>query len=327
MGVDLRRTYERWAALHLARGNFDEARAAIERARAMRLLRRSPETVLDFAWNDALILQWSGETERVHDLVVDTWKYLGFDVNDDVSFGDCPHWAVVLWVRGIAADADRAEQARGRRDARTEQQAVAAAHELYDGLVKSLARFGDMERLPHDVSIARQWADAELARALGHPAPDVWRDVGNAWERARRLPNLAYARWREAEARLQAGEGAAGAGVPLREAHALASSIGHVPLTGAIEDLARRARIEVGEEQTTRPMSRLDELGLTPREREVLDLVAVGNTNRQVAEALFISTKTASVHVSNILAKLGVANRGEAAARARELGVGQAAAR
>jgi DNA-binding NarL/FixJ family response regulator len=52
-----------------------------------------------------------------------------------------------------------------------------------------------------------------------------------------------------------------------------------------------------------------EELGLTPREREVLGLVADGRSNRQIAEELFISAKTASVHVSNILAKLGVANR------------------
>jgi DNA-binding CsgD family transcriptional regulator len=62
-----------------------------------------------------------------------------------------------------------------------------------------------------------------------------------------------------------------------------------------------------------------NELGLTPREREVLALVAAGRTNRQIGEALFISDKTASVHVSNILAKLGVANRSEAAAVAHRL--------
>ena len=62
-----------------------------------------------------------------------------------------------------------------------------------------------------------------------------------------------------------------------------------------------------------------DELGLTPREREVLALVADGRTDRQIAEALLISDKTASVHVSNILAKLGVADRGEAAAVAHRL--------
>lgn len=56
---------------------------------------------------------------------------------------------------------------------------------------------------------------------------------------------------------------------------------------------------------------------LTAREREVLALVAEGRTNRQVAEALFISEKTASVHVSNLMAKLGAGNRGEAAAIAR----------
>jgi len=62
-----------------------------------------------------------------------------------------------------------------------------------------------------------------------------------------------------------------------------------------------------------------DELGLTPREREVLALLADGRSNRQIGDALFISAKTASVHVSNILAKLGVANRGEAAAVAHRL--------
>jgi len=60
---------------------------------------------------------------------------------------------------------------------------------------------------------------------------------------------------------------------------------------------------------------------LTTREVEVIDLVAQGKTNRQIAEELFISVKTASVHVSNIMMKLDAQNRGEAAARARELGL------
>ena len=62
-------------------------------------------------------------------------------------------------------------------------------------------------------------------------------------------------------------------------------------------------------------------LGLTAREREVLALVALGRTNRQIAEELFISENTAGVHVSNILGKLGVAGRGEAAAVAYRLGL------
>ena len=73
--------------------------------------------------------------------------------------------------------------------------------------------------------------------------------------------------------------------------------------------------------EAAQPTAPGDELGLTPREREVLALVAEGRTNRQIAEALFISDKTSSVHVSNILAKLGVANRAEAAAAVHRLGL------
>ena len=61
-------------------------------------------------------------------------------------------------------------------------------------------------------------------------------------------------------------------------------------------------------------------LGLTAREYEVLRLVAAGHSNREIASELFISVKTASVHVSNILGKLGVTSRGEAAATAHRLG-------
>jgi DNA-binding CsgD family transcriptional regulator len=168
-------------------------------------------------------------------------------------------------------------------------------------------------------------ADVELARAAGGSSPARWRDVGDAWQRAQRLPHVAYARWREAQARLQGGEGAAAAEVPLREAHSIAATLRYVPMLAALEALARRARIEIGA-PTDEASSPFDRVGLTAREREVLDLVAAGRTNRQIADELFISTKTASVHVSNILAKLGVSNRGEAAARARDLALEHAAA-
>lgn len=59
---------------------------------------------------------------------------------------------------------------------------------------------------------------------------------------------------------------------------------------------------------------------LTAREHEVLELLALGRSNREIAAELFISVKTAGVHVSNILGKLGVASRGKAVAAARDLG-------
>ena len=88
--------------------------------------------------------------------------------------------------------------------------------------------------------------------------------------------------------------------------------------------MARRARIRLtGDDASEGPGDRAGagdgELGLTERELEVLRLVAAGRSNREIAAELFISPKTASVHVSNILGKLGVASRGEAAATAHTL--------
>ena len=79
-------------------------------------------------------------------------------------------------------------------------------------------------------------------------------------------------------------------------------------------------RLELGGEMITVPgTTASDDLGLTSRERDVLLLLAEGRTNRQIGEQLFISEKTASVHVCRILAKLGVANRAEAAGIAHTL--------
>jgi DNA-binding NarL/FixJ family response regulator len=83
--------------------------------------------------------------------------------------------------------------------------------------------------------------------------------------------------------------------------------------------LAQRTGLTLDEADEPAPAGPADEglSRLTRRELEVLDLVVAGSTNRQIAERLFISEKTASVHVSRILTKLGAADRREASALAR----------
>ena len=99
------------------------------------------------------------------------------------------------------------------------------------------------------------------------------------------------------------------------EALATARSLGAAPLAADLEALIRRGRLAAGPV----PDQPLRRLGLTERETEVLGLLAEGRTNRQIGDILFISEKTASVHVTNLLRKLGVTSRKEAAEMSRRL--------
>lgn len=168
------------------------------------------------------------------------------------------------------------------------------------------------------------WVSAELLRAEGGARADTWTQVVTAFEALERPYELARVRHRLAEALLLSGEGDDDrdrATELLRLAHAVASHLDARPLADSVTLLAQRARLPVNRpaEQSPAPAEPAESLGLTGRERDVLRLVSAGRTNRQIAEALFISPKTASVHVSNILAKLGVSGRGEAAAVAHRL--------
>jgi DNA-binding NarL/FixJ family response regulator len=163
---------------------------------------------------------------------------------------------------------------------------------------------------------------AEQRRSEGDGA-DAWRDVATGWEDFERPFPAAYARWREAESRLRQGVGAA-AIAPLRAAHAAAREMGANLLVEEVENLARWYRVDLlPEAPVADPAAEvhpLDGYGLTSREREVLDALAAGHTNQEIATTLFISVKTASVHVSNILRKLDVRSRHEAARLAHRLG-------
>jgi DNA-binding CsgD family transcriptional regulator len=144
----------------------------------------------------------------------------------------------------------------------------------------------------------------------------AWDEAAAAWDGLGEPYPRAQALLRAAEAALAGGD-RDGATERLQRAASLAAELGTRPLGEQITLLARRARIQLaGEELPEEPAG---DLGLTERELEVLRLVAAGRSNREIAGELFISPKTASVHVSNILSKLHVGSRGEAAATAHAL--------
>ena len=187
-------------------------------------------------------------------------------------------------------------------------------------------------RLATAVSRPGQWAEgpryaalaeAEVTRlehALGRGAPDpgAWLASAAGFDEIRLPEPAAYARLRAAEAFVAAGDRAAAA-EPLTAVLAAAATMEAAVLAGDARALARRARVRI-EEAAPEPEPAAP-LGLTPREHEVLLLVAEGLTNREIGERLYMSEKTASVHVSRILAKLEVGGRVEAAAVAHRLGL------
>jgi DNA-binding CsgD family transcriptional regulator/tetratricopeptide (TPR) repeat protein len=221
----------------------------------------------------------------------------------------------------LAARADRAVAARAAGNADVEAAELAGANELID-----VARQG--ARHPaHPKALlgpeGRGWlarAEAEYGRASGHNTPEAWEAMLSAFG-----PHYVYetarGQWRLAEALIEAGR--TEEALPVwRAAAATATHLGAAPLSAALEILARRARLDPGSGPAEGGAvgAYLTE-ALTDRERDVLRLLARGQSNRQIGAELFISPKTASVHVSNILAKLAVTNRTEAAAVAHREGL------
>ena len=172
---------------------------------------------------------------------------------------------------------------------------------------------------------------AEHARVRREQEVEAWADAIAACRAMNEPLPLAYALLRHAETLTDQGHTGAAA-TSAREALELATMTGAVPTLDDIQALIRRARLSVNgpeepEEATARVPDELERFGLTAREAEVLRLVADGLSNTEIAEQLVISRKTASVHVSNILAKLGVSTRVQAAAVAHRRGLVQVPAK
>ena len=94
-----------------------------------------------------------------------------------------------------------------------------------------------------------------------------------------------------------------------------------LPVAAAIDGPQTETGRQIAERLASAGASGDGAFGLSPREREVLDVLAEGRTNREIAERLFISERTVAVHVRRILAKLEVSGRTEAAGMAIRLGM------
>jgi DNA-binding CsgD family transcriptional regulator len=233
-----------------------------------------------------------------------------------------------LLALGAQAEADRAEIARAARDASTAMAAEAAAARYGDELAAWAAELSDPDTFGGSLAADAAICAAEARRAAGVADADAWRAASRSADRSRTAWRIAYARYRLAEALLGARAPRKDAAAALGEAAATAATIGAKPLLARIEGLARRSRIDLptadasaAQDEAAAPEPSGHDHGLTPREREVLALLVEGHTNKRIAEQLFISESTAGVHVSNILGKLGVTTRTEAATVAARLGL------
>jgi DNA-binding CsgD family transcriptional regulator/tetratricopeptide (TPR) repeat protein len=301
--------------LLVRQGDFGAAREQLDQARRVSRAARDP------AWQGRIELAlWEGNDQAASAAVAEGLRWRGV-LGPDRSLSQYTSPWYALTLRLAADQAERAAARQAAEDlAEIRRRAAPVAAEL-DRLVSL-----DVPQARHPGVLCNLLlAQAERSRLEGASDPERWHVAAAAWERLERPFEAAYARFRQAEALLVGGTPRHQAETVLRVAHQTAVALGAAPLRREIELLAQRGHLHLEAQVDTAaaevPPSPGASLGLTRREVEVLRLIAEGRSNRQIGQALFITEKTASVHVSHILAKLGVAGRGEAAAVAHRLGL------
>ena len=300
-------------ALELGRGDLDAAQARLQ---AVRRLLPSPTPMAQSAGGLsaglAELALSRGDLEQAKQLAAEAVPLAAAN----------PRYAAPVYTLGMRIEADRAELARARHPGQPAPDDGTAS-----ALLERLAQASGGPAATGIPELAA-WHATALAERSRQECPSdsaAWAAAVTAWDRLGQPYRVAYAGFRQVEALLTAGDRESAA-VVLGRAAEITGRLGARPLETEIRALARRARLDLAPHAgapavVSGASTPAEQLGLTPREAEVLALVAAGRSNRQIAQALFISPKTASVHVSNILAKLGVAGRVEAAAIAHRLGL------
>ena len=310
------------ALLDLGRGRLDSAAEHLE----IVLLMCEDFTATAYGWTDlyssmALLSIARGQPSEAIDSVRESLARSA-DPERDVHMRVCHRLA-------IRAAADLAEVARPLGDPAGLDQALAIGREFdgrldrYAQLVRALPGGGD-PHLALDVALAK----AELSRLMGRSSAAGWATAAAAADELHHRHEAAYSRFRHAEALLLSRGSRAAAQAAAVEAHQIAMDLGAAPLQREVERLAVRSRIDLEVRPVVSdaapgagPASRAIPFRLTRREQDVLERLTLGRTNREIATDLFISEKTASVHVSNIKSKLGANGRAEIAAIAVRLGL------
>jgi len=303
--------------LHAARGRFEPAGKALERAVDLTGEAALLEFIPTLRAAYAELELWRNATDRARGQVAAGIESVG-------DSADALHLPA-LYAMGARAEADRAEESRllgDTIDAEEARQAAAAYHERLAELLETTRS----SVTPPEAEAHLASCHAELSRASGLSSPERWARVVELWNALDRPYATAYAAYRHAETLVVSTSHRSQAQQALAEAARLASSLSAQPLLSRIRTLGRAARLslaaggptDVPAEPVAESPASLD---LTERELQVLSLLAAGLTNREIAEKLYISQRTAGVHVSHILSKLGVANRVMAAAAAQRLGI------
>jgi DNA-binding CsgD family transcriptional regulator len=304
-------------AAHLAmrRGRLDEAMEHFELARMLLGDTRDSMWIGNQSAGRAETALWGADPDRAWQLATAALQLVPTD--------QYAHYTSRLHATALRAAADRAQRAVALGDEDAADAARRDAHTIFASLSDLLAPTRWHTGAPGPEPAAFEaLAAAELSRADGDPHPATWAAAAERFGALQEPFERGYARWRQAEALIVGGGDRTVAADVLREAAEVAATMRATMLAAEVWSLAKRARVTLDAAAAEAPEhDGLDRLGLTDRELTVLELLAEGHTNREIGETLFISEKTASVHVSRILAKLGVRSRVEAATSAHRLGL------
>jgi DNA-binding CsgD family transcriptional regulator len=301
------------AVLALGTGDLDAARVDLDGMELPARESTEPQFVGAYGWMRAELERRSGNIDPARAAVDEALDQIEY-CSDDIAR------IAGVAAMGVRVEADAATVARDRRDEEAERIALGRVEQQVVRLRLTAEAGGPVER----AELAG--GEAEYSRALGPDDPELWAAAAAAWEELGRRYRRIYARWREAEALVRADDRDAAAGVA-SEALRAARELGSDWLVAELESLAARARLRLlGPAEPVAAGAAAngaedEPFGLTPRERQVLALVARGATNREIGIELHMAEKTASVHVSRILAKLDVRSRTEAAAVALRQGL------